>query len=733
MANRKNLATTQLGAGIAPTDTSVFVKDGSVLPSLPFYATLMPSKSIPNANNSEIVNVSASSATSAEYRILGETSQDTYAGKNLSNGVSTDYYINSAGTTYGRASGNTGLIIAVDTNTDYTISTTTTQARYRVGVCDSEIASGDAASKTLYAGANRDGTNSSITINTGSHSYLVVNASDLASIQVEIGSAATAFEPYVGGIPSPNPDYPQPVKMVGGEQVVSVGGGSYSLPLGDIELYKVGDYQDYIYKGEGLNLLDMTTTPLQIWQSTVNEQKNGSITITGTGTSGVRYATIELPTTLLGKTLTLSWGKSGYTSVVRAYIYNNGNPATEIQNLGDAGSGTFTMPTSLSSTQKVGLIFYVNTGTATFSNVMLVEGNTAMEFEPYGAKDKWCVRNNVGRLEVDGSSGGYNSTYKWWYVVTSSPRDTAVSSMFLSSTRNAMENNLTMSACATATDAVIIRNAALAQADYASWLASNKPVVFYPMTSPGGYMITDTTLTNALDALAGSLAEAPSGITAAAGYLPAEVDIITPAMAELTVARAQKGTTAKAFDADDILANGIYDDELVYNDGGVLKDANGSSIKLPLENIDITDIGLMNVSSNTAASGSGASSALGFSKDYANARGDEVMEIVNGRVKAKVAGYALVSGSAYVKGTGAQQVWIGVAKYNSAGTSFTTMNQQWTLTNATAGQSLTIPMRAVEMAAGESLTMVGGSSGGYTLGGGGSLYNTMTVVFLPTN
>ena len=51
---------------------------------------------------------------------------------------------------------------------------------------------------------------------------------------------------------SPNPDYPQDVHVVTGEQVVNVHGGSsntdYSLTLGSLELCKIGDYQDYIYK-----------------------------------------------------------------------------------------------------------------------------------------------------------------------------------------------------------------------------------------------------------------------------------------------------------------------------------------------------------------------------------------------------------------------------------------------------------------------------------------------------
>ena len=49
------------------------------------------------------------------------------------------------------------------------------------------------------------------------------NAS-VTQAMVENGSSMTAYEPYVGGVPSPNPDYPQAVNVVTGEQTVKVTG-----------------------------------------------------------------------------------------------------------------------------------------------------------------------------------------------------------------------------------------------------------------------------------------------------------------------------------------------------------------------------------------------------------------------------------------------------------------------------------------------------------------------------
>ena len=83
------------------------------------------------------------------------------------------------------------------------------------------------------------------------------NADCNFAIQIEKGSTATSYEPYTGGIPSPNPGYPQEVEVVTGNVEVTISNEnnteSKTLPvsLGNIELCKIGDYQDYLYKNNG--------------------------------------------------------------------------------------------------------------------------------------------------------------------------------------------------------------------------------------------------------------------------------------------------------------------------------------------------------------------------------------------------------------------------------------------------------------------------------------------------
>ena len=66
-------------------------------------------------------------------------------------------------------------------------------------------------------------------------------------LQIEKGSVATEYEPYTGGKPSPNPDYPQKISSINGVNLkISNGSKELKIPInlqGNI-LAKVGDYAD---------------------------------------------------------------------------------------------------------------------------------------------------------------------------------------------------------------------------------------------------------------------------------------------------------------------------------------------------------------------------------------------------------------------------------------------------------------------------------------------------------
>lgn len=72
------------------------------------------------------------------------------------------------------------------------------------------------------------------------------------SLMIYYGTTETEYEPYVGGTASPNPDYPQEIHCVKGNNVVKISNGTeeteYKLNLGNIELNAIEDFKDYFKK-----------------------------------------------------------------------------------------------------------------------------------------------------------------------------------------------------------------------------------------------------------------------------------------------------------------------------------------------------------------------------------------------------------------------------------------------------------------------------------------------------
>lgn len=80
------------------------------------------------------------------------------------------------------------------------------------------------------------------------------NYTYICGYQLEESASMTDYEPYTNGA-SPNPDYPQDVHVVSGDNIITIENSdssesqSYHITLPEgTELCKIGDYQDYIYK-----------------------------------------------------------------------------------------------------------------------------------------------------------------------------------------------------------------------------------------------------------------------------------------------------------------------------------------------------------------------------------------------------------------------------------------------------------------------------------------------------
>lgn len=115
-------------------------------------------------------------------------------GKNLCSGITQNYFLLADVSKCGQIIGDSGLVIEIKDNQTYTISTQTVQTRYRIA-CVNELPQLQQFT-TAYQGINKDNTSETLTIDGTSYKYLIVNATDLTKIQVEVGQTATSYEPY---------------------------------------------------------------------------------------------------------------------------------------------------------------------------------------------------------------------------------------------------------------------------------------------------------------------------------------------------------------------------------------------------------------------------------------------------------------------------------------------------------------------------------------------------------
>lgn len=213
------------------------------------------------------VNITDDAGKIESLKLDGDTAQQSYTGKNLfdkDNANIVRGYI--AGTLF-NAGTDYSVFMPCEENTTYTIQKMVAQPqtanRFRINSYDKIPAGGDSSISVSYfwnAGDGSDVTTHTYTTPAGAKylgiTVMTQNASGtttidevLASIQIELGSTASAYEPYVGGQASPNPDYPQAIQTVTGEQTVTINSTTYPLSLGSIELCRIDGYGSSTYRG----------------------------------------------------------------------------------------------------------------------------------------------------------------------------------------------------------------------------------------------------------------------------------------------------------------------------------------------------------------------------------------------------------------------------------------------------------------------------------------------------
>ena len=354
-------------------------------------------------------------------------------------------------------------------------------------------------------------------------------------IQLEEGSTATDYEPYVGGSPSPSPDFPQDVRVVTGNNSVKV---------------------------EGKNLFDTTITKTagdgRIGDTTLETGKkltwNGASATTGYMWLG--YVIKDI-TNYVGKIVSFKTNFSASASNTPQYAIgicdSDGDNRTSKASSSTSGNTiSFTIP-SLSGTQTyLYVLLYANSGGTLnpndyvdFTNMILTIDNEDMTYIPYqsqthpinlgtmelckiGTYQDYIYKDNgnwykyaaIDKIILDGSESwvtaitrnDYNKVVRQFYLEGAilskgnSANITKSTHFGIESADNIFANNSSGINCIGINNSGYLRvgldlTVSPNDTDFKAWLSLNNVTVYYVLESPKIIQITDTTLISQLNAI----------------------------------------------------------------------------------------------------------------------------------------------------------------------------------------------------------------------------------------
>lgn len=370
----------------------------------------------------------------------------------------------------------------------------------------------------------------------------------ISNLQLEIGSSATTYEPYVGGIPAPNPSYPQTVNVVTGTQTVKV---------------------------EGKNLLaypyhDTPNSPVKRYNVLWTDLGDGTVKANGTPSGASVFAFASTSDYIAIKPNTVYTISGGNTSKGVVITFEERDASNNILVSHDnVTSLTFTSHAS-ATRLTAGLKRYSNS--VTINNFVckpqLELGSTATSWLPYQTPqsssidlgstelckigtyqdyiyksgDDWYVHKEIKKVLLDGST-------ETWYgatfynkvraqlnvpdilIISSNSDFVGVSDHFYKDIHVfGADINDGMFCQFHDTNQIYwcAPSSCTTLPEFRTWLSNNNTLFYYVLATPTDTKITDSTLVGQLNALAGasSYLGATTFTTAATGTnLPVILDI----------------------------------------------------------------------------------------------------------------------------------------------------------------------------------------------------------------
>lgn len=418
-----------------------------------------------------------------DTKYIGDTYQQTYSGKNLFDVVSlsnADYVLANevvtvvkTWTVAGRVYMNSTNLVAGTYTLSYnaTLSGDTKTLRFSIV---NNTASTDIVNTTV---GSIDGSRKKYTFTLAENANIKIclmpnnsggGTLTLAQIQLEQDSTATSYEPYTGGIPAPNPDYPQGIDVVTGEQTIkltgknmaqttdcNVSGSNYSMSIskGSVEL-----------KSQATNVcFDLNAgTRLGAWMPNYASAPDHHLTGNGgtytvsfhdTSTSGLnsntvvgvftnkRSNSITISSTLPLRNINISLDSDEY---VKSILYWIGSGTTDC-------TIKFKVQLEQGSTSSLYESYQSKTCQLSLGSTELVKVNTARDYI-YPSNGDWYTHNDIEKIaSYNGetittdymSTTGQLTTGATVYYVLSSPTDTQITDTTLISQLDAIHEWMT--------------------------------------------------------------------------------------------------------------------------------------------------------------------------------------------------------------------------------------------------------------------------------------------------
>ena len=525
--------------------------DGAVSDDLSYVGTEIEGE----GKNFQLADTGTATLKSAE--LLGDAEQTTYSGKNLLEnknhtrtylGITFTKHDDGSFTVNGTSTGNAQFYITADgvgyqpRSLVLPAGTYTINGRDSGGVkfeCNYEV---EGASGSRYA----TGTFTATAPITCGIYVNITNGTTVNNLtiypQLEAGSTATAYEPYVGGTASPNPDYPQAVNTVTGEQTVKI---------------------------EGKNLFDKDNANI------LNAYIDASHTsITSNSNNRIIWISCQPNTTYTIQKLTV-----GTSWITRQIAYTTQEPAVGVQTydmVDMTGNDTSKSYTTGADAKYLVVRIWVSgqdteTLDAMLGSVQIELGSTATTYEPYQGQEflidlgsielakigdyqdriykndgKWYIEKQVGKVVLDGTNAditwnltAQSGAYCFWYrnntMGALNSRYEKICDKFTYSPLAFNNGAPTPSLCENQYGANILTifktdgSQGTTVADWKTWLSTHPTTVYYALATPTTTEITNSELVGQLERLRHSHTYADItnfSITATSPNLPAFLKVV---------------------------------------------------------------------------------------------------------------------------------------------------------------------------------------------------------------